>query len=114
MQTIVKEEIKELRERWEYLNKTIKEASIEKRLVRKKIKSLGGVLTYTPRRYNKKRHDELITLFKNGTTMPEIARKYGISRQRVQQILAKHNIDKSDGGLVVKKQLQGGTSHAKP
>lgn len=102
-------EIRELRDRWDVLNKTIKEASNEKREVRKKIKSLGGVLAYTPRskesRYNKERHDELIALYKSGRTMPEIAKLYGITRQRVQQILAKHNIGGSDGGLTVKKHI---------
>lgn len=37
----------------------------------------------------KKRNDEINALYKNGVTISEIGRKYGISRQRVFQII--HN-----------------------
>ncbi len=47
-------------------------------------------------------HSQVIADFSSGISMPEIGRRNGVSRQRVQQILRKHGLRKEDGGHAVK------------
>jgi predicted DNA-binding protein YlxM (UPF0122 family) len=48
------------------------------------------------------RDDEICELYRSGYTMQEIGDRYNISRQRIQQILAKFNMTYEDGGNHVK------------
>ncbi len=46
----------------------------------------------------------IVSLFKRGFTMAEIASQYGVSRERIRQILAKYGVSGSQGGARVRKE----------
>jgi hypothetical protein len=48
-------------------------------------------------------HSQIIQSFKDGATMPDIAASHGVTRQRIQQILKAHNLNRVDGGAYLKK-----------
>lgn len=52
--------------------------------------------------YDAKKHITIIELFKQGNTPSEIACKYGVTRQRIYQILKARGIDSSEGGRSVR------------
>lgn len=56
-------------------------------------------------RHNKKleRELEMVGMYKKGNTLEEIGFCYGVTRQRVQQVLARHCVSK-DGGLAKKRE----------
>lgn len=51
-----------------------------------------------PRRKKQKRNDEIMDLYKDGCSLAEIGRKYGISRQRVYQITHKKEMMEGEDG----------------
>lgn len=53
---------------------------------------------------SKARALKFIDLYRSGKTTTEISKKYGVSRQRVQQVLAKHGVGKHDGGAFVRTE----------
>lgn len=56
----------------------------------------------------------MIACYKNGETLQEIGLKYGVTRQRVQQIFKKYNIDSVDRGCRVCGATQGEQALAFP
>lgn len=52
-----------------------------------------------------KRHEAICRLFKQGVTGPRIAFRFGISRERVRQILNRHGIKASQGGVQKEAQI---------
>ncbi|OIB04854.1 hypothetical protein AK95_14660 [Paenibacillus sp. LC231] len=63
-------------------------------------------LGYRPR--DPDRIEKMITLFKQGHTHQEIADKFSVSRQYVQQTLRKTGLDGSMGGAAVKPKINSG------
>jgi len=49
------------------------------------------------------RDKEFIALYKDGKTLEDIGKLYGITRERVRQRLAKHGITKDEGGSTIKQ-----------
>ena len=47
-------------------------------------------------------HLKIISDYQTGMSMPKIAQQYGTSRQRIQQILKKYNISRTDGGAYLR------------
>lgn len=52
--------------------------------------------------YDKQKHSTIIELFKQGNSPAEIARTYGVSRQRITQILKVRGVASKDGGRAIK------------
>ena len=50
------------------------------------------------------RHAAIAESFKAGTTTVQLAEQYGVSRQRIQQILKRQGITRSFGGVSVRKR----------
>ncbi|WP_039967909.1 hypothetical protein [Pseudomonas chlororaphis] len=48
--------------------------------------------------YDREKHTTIVSLFKQGKTLAEIAAQYSLTRQRISQILAARGVDKSEGG----------------
>ena len=48
-----------------------------------------------------KRERHIIKAYKSGKTTAQIAPKYGVTRQRIQQILSRNGIGRDDGGVSV-------------
>lgn len=63
-------------------------------------------LGYRPR--DPARMEEMMTLFKQGHTYQEIADKFSVSHQCVQQVLRKTGLDGSMGGVAVKPKINSG------
>lgn len=47
---------------------------------------------------------KFVSLYKSGKTSSEISKKYGVSRQRVQQVLARYGIGRHDGGVFLRTE----------
>jgi hypothetical protein len=43
-------------------------------------------------------YDDIVDKYKNGLTLQQIGTEYGVTRERIRQILARYGITKSDGG----------------
>lgn len=54
----------------------------------------------------KEREQEILFLYQTGKTTIEIGEKFGITRQRVQQILKKYGLERKHGGSFVRHQLK--------
>ena len=49
-------------------------------------------------------HSKIISDYQTGMSMPKIADQHGVSRQRIHQILKKHNIYRLDGGAYLRNK----------
>lgn len=54
------------------------------------------------RRKLNKRDRNMAALYRNGETLAAIGLKYGVSRERVRQILARQGMDRMDGGITIR------------
>lgn len=52
---------------------------------------------------NGARYSEIAGMWKSGVVMEDIAKRYGVSRQRIQQILKNQNLEREDGGQAIDK-----------
>ncbi|RVD76844.1 MULTISPECIES: hypothetical protein [Pseudomonas fluorescens group] len=48
--------------------------------------------------YDREKHTTIVSLFKQGKTLAEIAAQYSLTRQRISQILAARGVSKYEGG----------------
>lgn len=51
------------------------------------------------------RNQDIIAAFREGKTLQQIGTQYGVTRQRVQQILRRYGIKRMDGGKSLQKRL---------
>jgi transcriptional regulator with XRE-family HTH domain/DNA-binding transcriptional regulator YdaS (Cro superfamily) len=63
--------------------------------------------------YDKQKHSTIIELFKQGNSPAEIARAYGVSRQRITQILKVRGVPSSEGGRAIKSACNRAARAAK-
>lgn len=47
-------------------------------------------------------YKDIADLYKSGLTLAEVGKKYGVTRERVRQILSRLNVEASDGGRAIK------------
>lgn len=52
---------------------------------------------------NLARYSEIAGMWKAGLVTEEIAKRYGVSRQRIQQILKKQGLEREDGGQAIQR-----------
>ena len=64
-------------------------------------KPRGKPPTVTPDKYQK-----IIEKYKNGAVLQELGTQYGVTRERIRQILRKYNIASTEGGRDIKLFLQ--------
>lgn len=57
------------------------------------------------------RHAEMIRRYRDGETLQQIGDVYGITRQRIQQILAKHGITARNGGRLLRATCRAFDKH---
>jgi transcriptional regulator with XRE-family HTH domain len=57
------------------------------------------------RKANEQKHSIILGMFARGMTQEQVGQEFGISRQRVQQILSKYGIARFDGGQTIKRFL---------
>lgn len=54
---------------------------------------------------DKARNDKIVEKFKNGMTLEAIGDEYGVSRQRIQQILQANGLSRASGGLHKRRSI---------
>ena len=59
------------------------------------------------------RTDAMVTLFTDGATLAEIGQRYGVTRERVRQILAHVGVTRIEGGSHVRAQRKRDTPYLK-
>lgn len=52
------------------------------------------------------RDNKIIDLYKRGSTQNQISKEMGVSKQRVDQILKRNSISRTDGGIFVAKKIR--------
>lgn len=82
---------------------TAERLEVSPSFVNKAARQLGLAFVHGRTKHNDLRADEMAVLYRDGHTLEEIGQRYGITRQRVKQLLTKfHGISRRDGGNKVR------------
>ncbi len=60
------------------------------------------------------RTERMVGLFRTGNTLQQIGDEYGITRERVRQIISRAGIKREDGGVYIKRFLNAAHKERKP
>lgn len=90
-----------LYDEWKMLIDESRKIANRKQQIRALLKEKRFAGKYSPRQRREldEREIEMTILYKEGKTLQEIGDLYGITRERVRQLLKRHGITGSDGGL---------------
>lgn len=92
--------IRRCHERGGLLKDAATEAGVSYQVASVAARRLGLKFPHAGRIYNDPRADSMATLYRSGRTLQQIGNQYGLTRERVRQIIGfYHGLDRKDGGV---------------
>ncbi|MEC5422085.1 sigma factor-like helix-turn-helix DNA-binding protein [Virgibacillus sp. C22-A2] len=92
---------------WKELVKKSKEINARKREIKSKLGNVSELKidSYAFKEFNKPRASDMKEMYVSGSTLQEIGDIYGVTRERVRQILSGFGVDRNDGGIAKKIEM---------